>query len=91
MGHAIRTVFETAAATLIDEDELVVRVSASERREYRGIEIEFESGRGVHAGKALAHGIELAVAEKFIQMHGGELFERGDAKRSLGLFLPIYE
>ena len=92
IGHAVRTVFEVASATLIDEDEMIVRLVPSQRREYRGIEIEFESGRGVSEGKSMAHGIELAVAEKFIQMHGGELFERNgaDSKRALGLFLPIY-
>jgi hypothetical protein len=93
IGHALRTVFEGATSTLIDEDEMIVRVSASERREFKGIEIEFQAGRGAPIGKTLARGIEMAVAEKFIQMHGGELFERssdGSPARALVVFLPIY-
>ena len=73
--------------------ERIVRLMPSERREFRGIEIEFQAGRGAPAGKTLARGIEIAVAEKFIQMHGGELFERkgGDSEaRALVVFLPIY-
>jgi hypothetical protein len=93
IGHALRTIFEAAVATLIDEDEMTVRLLASERREFHGIEIEFQAGRGAPATKTLARGIEIAVAEKFIQMHGGELYEhRGDGSsaRALVVFLPIY-
>jgi len=93
IGHALRTIFECAAATLIDEDEMVVRLAVAQRREFRGIEIDFLAGRGVAAAKTLAQGIEIAVAEKFIQMHGGELFERaadGSTARALAVFLPIY-
>jgi hypothetical protein len=93
IGHALRTVFEGAAATLIDEGEMVVRLAPSRRQKFQGIEIEFHAGRGAPAAKALARGIEMAVAEKFVQMHGGELFERaGDAvsPRALVVFLPIY-
>jgi hypothetical protein len=93
IGHALRTIFEGAATTLIDEDEMIVRLVHSKRREFAGIEIEFQAGRGASAGKTLARGIEIAVAEKFIQMHGGELFERkGDdaSPRALVVFLPIY-
>jgi hypothetical protein len=93
IGHALRTIFETAAATLIDEDEMIVRLVVAQRREFRGIEIDFLAGRGAAAAKTLAQGIEIAVAEKFIQMPGGELFERradGTGPRALVVFLPIY-
>ena len=92
IGHAMRTAFESVAQTLIDEDELVVRLSQSGRRQFQGIEIEFEAGRGAPKDKRLARGIEMAVAEKFIQMHGGELFERTQesTSRALVVFLPIY-
>jgi hypothetical protein len=93
MAQAMRTVFECVAATLVDEDEIVARIQSARRREFAGIEIEFVAGRGLHAGSRLMRGIEMAVAEKFLQMHGGEVFERSDAVgriRTLVVFLPIY-
>ena len=93
IGHAMRTVFEVAVATLIDENEMTISLVPSQRREFRGIEFEFQTGRGAPPQKALARGIEMAVAEKFIQMHGGEVFERdgtATARRALIVFLPIY-
>lgn len=92
IGDALRTVVESLATTLIDEDELVVRLVEARLRDFRGLEIAFEAGKATPAGKALARGIEMAVAEKFIQMHGGEMYERsgGVAGRVLVVFLPIY-
>ena len=93
IGHAMRTVFEVAVTTLIDENEMTIRLVPSQRREFRGIEFEFRTGRGAPPQRALARGIEMAVAEKFIQMHGGEVFERDAAAavpRALVVFLPIY-
>jgi len=93
IGHAMRTVFEVSAASLLDENEMTIRLVPSQRREFRGIEFEFLTGRGAPFGKALARGIEMAVAEKFIQMHGGEVFERDGTTvvpRALIVFLPIY-
>ena len=95
IGHAIRTVFERAASTLLDEDQMVVRLSETRSNDFRGIEIEFGAGAGAH-GVELKHGIEMAVAEKFLHMHGAELLEReessknGTSRRSLVVFLPIY-
>jgi hypothetical protein len=90
IGHAIRTVFERVATTLLDEDEMVVRLTSSKRSGFAGIDIEFEAGGGLAASTHLTQGIEMAVAEKFLQMHGGEVFERNEGGRSLIVFLPIY-
>jgi len=93
IAHAMRTVFESVAATLLDEDEMVVRIEPAGRSEFSGIELEFMAGRGLAEGARLTKGIEMAVAEKFLQMHGGEMFERTDGVgrvRSLVVFLPIY-
>jgi hypothetical protein len=89
LAHAIRTVFERAASTLVAEDEMVVRVMDASRREYQGVEVEFCGGASA-AGGRLKSGIEMAVAEKFLLMHGGELSERESAPRSLVVFLPLY-
>jgi hypothetical protein len=89
LGHAVRTVFERAAGTLVAEDEMVVRVTGATRREYRGVEVEFCAGASATTG-SLKSGIEMAVAEKFLLMHGAELSERESAPRSLVVFLPLY-
>lgn len=92
IGPALRTVFERVTATLMDEDEMLVILTAATRHEFAGVEIEFHAGRGAPAGGSLIGGIEMAVAEKFIQMHGGELFERdAGLPRGLVVFLPIYD
>jgi hypothetical protein len=77
LGHALRTIFERVASTLVDEDELHVT-------------IELASGGAASAGGSLKTGIEMAVAEKFLHMHGAELFERETAVRSLVVFVPLY-
>jgi len=89
LGHAIRTVFERVASTLVDEDELHVHLELASLRQYRGVEIEFRGG-AASAGGSLKSGIEMAVAEKFLHMHGAELFERDTGRRSLVVFVPLY-
>jgi hypothetical protein len=95
IGHAIRTVFERVASTLLDEDQMVIRLSETRSNDFRGIEIEFGAGAGAQ-GVELKRGIEMAVAEKFLHMHGAELLEREESsknetsRRSLVVFLPIY-
>ncbi|RMD82496.1 MAG: hypothetical protein D6815_09095 [Candidatus Dadabacteria bacterium] len=91
MAHAVRTIFERVAGTLLDEDTLKVGIAEAERREFRGLEFEFRAGAGLGANERLKKGIEMAVAEKFILMHGGELIERLEPPRGLIIFLPIYE
>jgi hypothetical protein len=89
LAHAIRTVFERAASTLVAEDEMVVKVTGANRREYHGVEVEFCGGAS-SAGGRLKNGIDMAVAEKFLLMHGAELSEREGTPRSLVVFLPLY-
>ncbi|RMF25725.1 MAG: hypothetical protein D6760_00305 [Deltaproteobacteria bacterium] len=91
MAHALRTVFDRVAGTLIDEDALIVEVDRARRREFQGIEIAFQAGAGINGRERLKKGIEMAVAEKFLLMHGGELFERAEPSRALVIFLPIYD
>jgi len=90
MAHALRTTFERAAGTLLDEPEMIVRVSRARRGEFEGLEVEFLAGKNSRDESRLMQGIEMAVAEKFLQMHGGELFERGGDERALVVFLPLY-
>jgi hypothetical protein len=89
LEHALRTIFERVASTLVNEDELYVTLELASRRQYRGVEIEFRGGAGSVSG-SLKCGIEMAVAEKFLHMHGAELFERETDVRSLVVFVPLY-
>ncbi len=91
IAHAVRTVFDRIAETLLGDDALVVHVRRSRRREFEGLEIEFRAGSGVGERARLKQGIEMAVAEKFLVMHGGELFERGAPENALVIFLPLYQ
>lgn len=90
VARALRTVVERVEATLLDEAEIRVAVSLAHRREYEGLEMEFVAGSGAGRPVVLMKGIEMAVAEKFFQMHGGELFEREGDRHTLVVFLPIY-
>lgn len=90
IAAALRTTFERVAATLLDEPEMIVRVSRAQRREYEGLEIEFLAGQESRDATRLLGGIEMLVAEKFFQMHGGELSEREGDERALIVFLPLY-
>jgi hypothetical protein len=90
IARALRTVVERVETTLMDESDLCVSVSRSRRREYEGLEIEFVAGGSGEEPVTLMKGIEMAVAEKFFQMHGGELFEREGDRHTLVVFLPIY-
>ncbi len=90
IAHALRITFERATSTLLDEPEMSVRVSKTRRGEYEGIEIEFLVGKESRDQAQLMKGIEMVVAEKFFQMHGGELFEREGVDHALVVFLPLY-
>jgi len=90
IARALRTVVERVATTLIAESEMRVKVSRAHRREYEGLEIEFVAGGEGGEPVTLMKGIEMAVAEKFFQIHGGELFEREGDRHTLVVFLPIY-
>lgn len=89
LGHAIRTVFERIASTLVAETELHVRVSLRTFRQYRGVSLEFQSGTAAGAAD-LRSGIEMSVAEKFLQMHGAELIEEEGPPKTLAIFVPLY-
>ncbi len=93
MAYAMRTIVEGVGATLVNDDRLVVSLARARRREFCGIELEFVAGAAAPAEGRLTKGIEMVVAEKFLQMHGGELCERTcerTGRRALVVFLPIY-
>ncbi len=92
IGHALRTVCSRVVDTLLDRDRLVVRLRDMRRRDFDGVAIEFLAGPGGGDAARLTRGVDMAVAEKFVQMHGGEMFEETrERRRMVVVFLPIYE
>ncbi len=91
MTHVVRTVVDRISATLVEGNALTLKLARSTRGEFDGLELEFFAGDARVNGATLTSGIEMAVAEKFVQVHGGELFERGGDHRSLVMFLPLYK
>lgn len=91
INHVVRTVFERVMRTLVEEEEMRIRLEPANRGEFEGVEIEFYAGCTVTPCSKLMTGIEMAVAEKFLKVHGGELFEkRSGTTACLAMFLPLY-
>ncbi len=91
LDHILRAVLGRLNKTLVREDEFRVEFSESRRDEFDGIEIRFSVGEGAESLAALTEGIEMSVAEKYLKIHGGELFTREEnGTRILGMFLPLY-
>jgi hypothetical protein len=68
------------------------RLRRAERTQKGGLEIEIDSPAGVAgvAPRKGSHVLEWAVAKKFIEMHGGELFSREQhGTAGCVLFLPL--
>ena len=88
LGHALRWVFEQAALSLLDENECIVSVDRVVDSETECVRIRISTGGAFDL--ANGSGIEMAVAEKFLEMHGAEL-KSGDASSGgVSVLLPIF-
>jgi hypothetical protein len=96
-GHLSRA-FEVAVRRLMKqvgpESSVVIGIERSTRRECTGLEVGFQLRQPNEASplfRTAEAGIEWAVAEKVVALHGGELLERNDGSevKSLVLFLPL--
>ena len=91
VSHALGVIVDRVASTMAAGEKLVMRFVYAKRRDFKGMEMEFRAGSAAGAGKGLTVGIEMTVAEKCLQMHGGELFERSEGcDLYLVIFLPLY-
>jgi signal transduction histidine kinase len=74
---------------------LTVALGTGSRREFPGLEMRLEvepkAPRSALSRTAEA-GVEWAVAQKLIEMHGGEILEEYDAngRKVIDIFLPLY-
>ncbi len=96
-GHLSRA-FEVAVRHLTKqvgpESSVAIGIERSARRERAGLEVGFELRQPNEASplfRTAEAGIEWAVAQKVVAMHGGELLERneGPEAKSLVIFLPL--
>ena len=95
-GHVSRA-FEVTVRQLARqataESRLVIRCDVSTRRDCAGIEIEFtlEQPSEVPPFRNAEAGLEWAVAQRIVALHGGELAEHDDGSgaRRVTLFLPL--
>lgn len=96
-GHVSRA-FEIAVCHLArragPESRLVIRCEQSARRDCAGIEIEFDLEHPNDPSplfRTAEAGLEWAVAERILALHGGELGEhaRPGGTRHVSVFLPL--
>jgi len=96
-GH-LSYAFEVAVRHLTKqvgpESSITIKVARSTRRGCSGLEVEFHLRQPNEASplfRTAEAGIEWAVAEKFVALHGGELLERseGPGEKQLVIFLPL--
>ncbi len=96
-GHLSRA-FEVAVRHLTKlvgpESNIVVGIERSTRRDCPGLEVGFHLRQPNEASplfRTAEAGIEWAVAQKVVALHGGELLEQneGPEEKSLVVFLPL--
>jgi hypothetical protein len=97
LGH-MSYAFEVALRHLIKqvgpESAVAVSIERSARRQDAGLEVRFQLRQPNEASplfRTAEAGVEWAVAQKFVALHGGELLERSDGpgEKHLVLFLPV--
>src|SRR5205823_14639639 len=76
------------------DSTVAIEFVRSARRDAAGVEIEFHLRHPNEASplfRTAEAGVEWAVAQKFVALHGGELAERTDVpgEKELFLFLPL--
>ena len=96
-GHLSRA-FEVAVRHLTKqvgpESSVTIGIERSARRDRAGLEVGFQLRQPNEASplfRTAEAGIEWAVAQKVVALHGGELLERneGPEAKSLVIFLPL--
>ena len=96
-GHLSRA-FEVAVRHLTKqvgpESSVAIGIERSARRDRAGLEVGFQLRQPNEASplfRTAEAGIEWAVAQKVVALHGGELLERneGPEAKSLVIFLPL--
>ena len=93
-SHAFGVAMRHLAKQMGPESSVSVSIERSTRRHEGGLEVRFHLRQPNEASplfRTAEAGIEWAVAQKFLALHGGDLLERteGPGEKQLVLFLPV--
>jgi signal transduction histidine kinase len=94
LSYAFEVAVRQITKQLGADSTVAIEFVRSARRDAAGIEIEFHLRQPNEASplfRTAEAGVEWAVAQKFVALHGGELAERTDVpgEKELFLFLPL--
>ncbi len=94
LSYAFEVAVRQLTKQLGPDSTVTIEFVRSARRDAAGVEIEFRLRQPNEASplfRTAEAGVEWAVAQKFVALHGGELVERSEApgEKDLFLFLPL--
>jgi len=94
LSYAFEVAVRQLTKQLGPDSTVAIEFVRSARRDAAGVEIEFHLRQPNEASplfRTAEAGVEWAVAQKFVALHGGELAERTDVpgEKDLFLFLPL--
>ncbi len=95
ISQAFRIALHQVHEDLKSGGALTVSLGKGSRRDFPGLEMRLEVEPKVAPSplsRTAEAGVEWAVAQKLIEMHGGEIVERCDAngRKTVLIFLPLY-
>lgn len=95
ISQAFRIAMHKVHDDLKSGSALTVSMRRESRRDFPGLEMRLEVEAKVSPSplfRTAEAGVEWAVAQKLIEMHGGEISERYDSngRREVVIFLPLY-
>ena len=94
LSYAFEIAVRQLTKQIGSESTVAIEIGRGARREGAGLEVEFHLRQPNEASplfRTAEAGLEWAVAQKFVHLHGGELLERCDVpgEKELVLFLPL--
>jgi signal transduction histidine kinase len=94
LSHAFGIALRQLTTQVGSESSLRIAVERSRRRDRPGLEVGVELHKPNEASplfRTSVAGVEWAVAQRLVALHGGELLDRTDAggERHLTVFLPV--
>ena len=94
LSYAFEIAVRQLTKQIGSESTVAIEIGRGARREGAGLEVEFHLRQPNEASplfRTAEAGLEWAVAQKFVNLHGGELLERSQVpgEKELVLFLPL--
>jgi signal transduction histidine kinase len=94
LSYAFEVAVRQLHKQLGPETSIAIAIERSARRDCAGLEVGFHLRQPNEASplfRTAEAGVEWAVAQKFVSLHGGELLERSDepGEKQIVLFIPL--